>query len=120
MSHEAHIPGIFIYPVTSTAALAVDRAAVEPRGLAEDRRRGVTDESGEFLIGHEHPRLVMIRARPAPDGLTLRAPGMPGILVASGTRAYEEDGGQRALIIDTAAFALKDSRASALLQRASP
>lgn len=81
MTDRARIAGIFLYPVKSTAAIAVNEASIEPRGFAGDRRWVVTDESGEFLTGREFPKLVQIRAEPRTDRLEMIAPGMPGIAV---------------------------------------
>jgi len=66
-----------IFPVKSCAPLVLDSASVEPRGLAHDRRWIVTDESGRFFTGRQHPRLTLLRAVPSGDGLDLSAPGMP-------------------------------------------
>ena len=79
MIGRARIAGIFLYPVKSTAAIAVNEASVEPRGLAGDRRWMVTDDAGEFLTGREFPMLVKILARPREDRLELSAPGMSTI-----------------------------------------
>jgi hypothetical protein len=65
------------YPLKSGAGLSLDRAEVEPRGLAGDRRWLVVDANGRFLTGRQCPRLVLIRAEPEPGGLRLHAPGMP-------------------------------------------
>lgn len=70
---------MFLYPVKSTAAIAVREALVEPRGFAADRRWVVTDESGEFVTAREFPKLVRIRAVPLGDRLEMSAPGMPTV-----------------------------------------
>ncbi len=79
MTDLVKITEIFLYPVKSTAAIAVNEASVEPRGLAGDRRWVVTDDSGEFLTGREFPMLVKILAEPLADRLQMNAPGMPTI-----------------------------------------
>jgi uncharacterized protein YcbX len=77
MTERAKIAGIFLYPVKSTAGIAVDEASLEPRGFAGDRRWVVTDNCGEFLTAREFPKLVKIRAKPDEDRLQMSAPGMP-------------------------------------------
>ncbi len=82
MSGVTRIARLFVYPVKSSAAVALLEARVAPRGLAGDRRWLVTDESGDFLTGREFPQLVRILATPRGDTLELRAPGMPPIEAA--------------------------------------
>lgn len=76
-----HLSELYLYPVKSTAPLAVSIAEVEPRGLRDDRRWMVVDAGGRFLTGRELSRLTLIRARPSLDGLVLDAPGMPTMQV---------------------------------------
>ena len=75
------LTGLYLYPIKSCAALSPSQAMVEPRGLAHDRRWMIVDAQGRFVTGREVPRLVLIRAEPGPQGLRLRAPGMPEIVV---------------------------------------
>lgn len=72
---------LYLYPIKSTAPLAVETALVEPRGLRNDRRWMVVDDGNRFLTGRELPRLTLVRARPGPHGLALEAPGMPSLQV---------------------------------------
>jgi uncharacterized protein YcbX len=73
---------ITIFPVKSSAGLALQRAIVEPRGLADDRRWLVVDDAGRFLTGRQLPALVRVRAMPDADGLALDAPGQATLRVA--------------------------------------
>jgi uncharacterized protein YcbX len=69
--------GLYRYPMKSCAPLPAESAAVEPRGLAHDRRWMVVDPDGRFVTGRELPRLTLVHARPSADGgLSLQAPGM--------------------------------------------
>lgn len=68
-----------IFPVKSCAPVALDAAVVEPRGLRHDRRWIVTDATGRFLTGRQHPRLTLLHATPDGDALALSAPGMPSL-----------------------------------------
>ena len=69
-----HLGGIFIYPVKSCAALALQTADVENLGLAHDRRwMLVAAESGLFITGRECPELVLLNATVSGAGLELSA-----------------------------------------------
>ena len=75
------LSGLYIYPIKSSAPLEAQTAAVEPRGIRNDRRWMVVDADGRFVSGRELPRLTQVRAQPNPHGLTLDAPGMPPLQV---------------------------------------
>ncbi|MCY4451709.1 MAG: MOSC domain-containing protein [Immundisolibacterales bacterium] len=75
------VAAISVYPVKSAAGMALDACRVELRGLAGDRRWMVTDPTGRFLTGREHPRLVLVRARIVDDGLRLETPGLAPLTV---------------------------------------
>jgi uncharacterized protein YcbX len=71
-----------LYPVKSTRARAVDRARVEPWGLAGDRRWAVVEPDGKPITARHCPALFTVSAEPAPDGgLLLTAPGAPDLAV---------------------------------------
>jgi uncharacterized protein YcbX len=76
-----HLSGLYLYPIKSTAPLPVREAAVEPRGLAHDRRWMVVNPAGRCVTGRELGRLTLVRARPTAEGLLLEAPGMPSLVV---------------------------------------
>ncbi|QSX76970.1 MOSC domain-containing protein [Agrilutibacter solisilvae] len=78
-----NLSGLYLYPIKSTAALAVREAAVEAQGLANDRRWMVVNPAGRFVTGRELARLTLVRARPVAEGLVLEAPGMPSLAVAT-------------------------------------
>lgn len=73
------VSGLNVYPVKSTAPLAVEAARVTPRGLEHDRRWMLVDEDARFLTGREHPRLTQIRSRLEDGALAIDAPGMPAL-----------------------------------------
>ena len=77
-----HLSSLFVYPVKSGAALAPASARVEPRGLAHDRRWMIVDDASTFLTGRQLPKLVLLRATPAEDGVHLAAPGHDDLFVA--------------------------------------
>ena len=77
------LSALHIYPVKSVAGLARSEAAVEPWGLAGDRRWLVVDGTGGFLTQRQLPRLALIRAELLPDGgVRVSAPGMAPLDIA--------------------------------------
>lgn len=81
------VASLSIYPVKSTAGLALADATVEARGLALDRRWMVVDAGGRFLTGRAHPALVTVTARPDGTGLALAAPGRDTLRITDATGA---------------------------------
>jgi hypothetical protein len=75
------VVSLHIYPVKGARAVDVDRAQVEARGLAGDRRWVVVDGDGQFITQRSHPRLAQIEAAVTPTGLRLSAPGAGAIAV---------------------------------------
>lgn len=72
-----------IYPVKGLKGLTLDSVAVEPWGLAGDRRWMVVDARGRFLSQREEPRLALIGpAALADDGLGLALAGRGAVTVA--------------------------------------
>ncbi|MCW2527531.1 MAG: hypothetical protein JWM76_2391 [Pseudonocardiales bacterium] len=74
-----HLVGLHIYPVKSTAPTDLQRATVEPWGLAGDRRWLVVDPAGVQMTARERRRLLHVRAveggsRPAGTAITLTGP----------------------------------------------
>jgi uncharacterized protein YcbX len=65
---------LWIYPLKSAAPIALERATVELRGLAHDRRWLVIDAAGCALTARDLPRLVLLGARATDAGLELAAP----------------------------------------------
>lgn len=60
-----------IYPVKSLAGSTVERAGVEPWGLARDRRWGVFDEAGDSVTARKSHHMLGLRAEPV-DPTTIR------------------------------------------------
>lgn len=65
------------FPVKSCRGETVDRAVVEPWGLAGDRRWMLVDEDGEVITAREANRLVLVDPAITADGLRLTAPDLP-------------------------------------------
>lgn len=78
----AHVAEIRIYPVKGLRGHAVPHAAVEPWGLAGDRRYMVVDAAGRFVTQRELPRMAVIEADLMPGGIALSGPGLRRIAVA--------------------------------------
>jgi uncharacterized protein YcbX len=75
---------LYVYPVKSCRGVAVPSSAVEPWGLAGDRRWMVVDEQGGFLTQRKAPRLALVRPELRDDGgVCLRAPDLPPLAVAA-------------------------------------
>jgi uncharacterized protein YcbX len=73
------ITSLHTYPVKGCHRLDHDAAAVEPWGLAADRRWMIVDTDGVGITQRETTALTRLTARPHPGGLHLTAPGMPDI-----------------------------------------
>ncbi len=71
------LSALHIFPVKSCAPLPLESAMVEPRGVRHDRRWILTDETGKFLTGRQHPRLTLLRVVPDGEAIVIAAEGMP-------------------------------------------
>lgn len=81
---RARITGLFIHPVKSMRALAVDEARLTPTGLAGDRHWMVVGDDGRFVTQRECPGLATIDARLEEGRLVLAAAGQGEIGVPRG------------------------------------
>jgi uncharacterized protein YcbX/cold shock CspA family protein len=75
------LTGINRYPVKSCRGHALDEAAVEPWGLAGDRRWMLVDDDGVAVTARKHPRMVLITPWIRPDGLLVEAAGAEPLVV---------------------------------------
>ncbi|MGH7293974.1 MAG: MOSC domain-containing protein, partial [Polyangiaceae bacterium] len=64
---EARVAGLFVYPVKSCRAVALDRAVVEARGLRYDRRWMVVDPDGSFVTQRARPDLARVEVAVDPS-----------------------------------------------------
>ncbi|MFE6775029.1 MOSC domain-containing protein [Streptomyces sp. NPDC057702] len=79
---EAQLSAIHVYPVKSVGGSALGEAAVEPWGLAGDRRWLLVEPDGTFLTQRHVPRMALGTARPLPDGgIALSAEGLGPLTV---------------------------------------
>ena len=74
---RVHVAALHTYPIKGCRRLDHDAAAVEPCGLAGDRRWMVIDPDGIGNTQRSVPQLTQLRAIPADGGLVLTAPGAP-------------------------------------------
>ena len=77
-----YLAGLFIHPVKSLRACAVESAVVDEVGLVGDRRFLVVDETGSFLTQRTHPRMARVATALSADTLTLSADGAEPVRVA--------------------------------------
>ncbi len=73
---QAHIAGLYLYPIKSCAGLAVDQALLTETGFDLDRAWMVVDAQGMFVTQRELPRMALIQPTLRSEDLVLRAPGM--------------------------------------------
>jgi uncharacterized protein YcbX len=78
---QMRLSAITIYPVKSLKGIAVAEAAIEPRGLAYDRRWMLVDNFGAFMTQREYPRMALVRVDLTPHGLLCVAPEGEPLLV---------------------------------------
>jgi uncharacterized protein YcbX len=75
------LTGLWRYPVKSCRGERLSSAAVEPWGLAGDRRWMIVDADGVPATAREHHRLVLITPRLGRGHITLSSPGLPDLAV---------------------------------------
>ena len=78
------LASLHIYPVKGCRAVDLDRAAVEPWGLAGDRRWLIADADCQFVTQRKHPALarVVITGDTGAD-ITVSSYGYPSLRVAA-------------------------------------
>jgi uncharacterized protein YcbX len=75
------IESLYTYPVKGCRRIGHESVAVEPWGLAGDRRWMVVDPQGVGITQRDVPRLGLLRVTPQPYGLSLHAPDQAGLEV---------------------------------------
>jgi uncharacterized protein len=76
------IASLHTYPIKGCRRLDHAAAAVEPWGLAGDRRWMIVDAGGVGITQRIVPALALLTVRPRPGGLTVSAPDRPDLDVA--------------------------------------
>jgi len=72
---------IHVYPIKSTAGIALSTSWVDNIGLPFDRRFVVSDPSGQFITARTEPKLCLIQANITDTGLVITAPDMPVLTI---------------------------------------
>lgn len=73
------VSALHCYPIKSCGGIPLDVAAVDDRGIRNDREFMVVGETGRFLSQRELPRMALIRPELRDGRLTLQAPGVPPV-----------------------------------------
>ena len=75
------VTDLYRYPVKSCRGERLPEAAVEPWGLAGDRRWMIVDLSGDVVTAREHPPLLLVTPFPGDGAIRLTGPAMPDLTV---------------------------------------
>ncbi|MEU6388426.1 MOSC N-terminal beta barrel domain-containing protein [Streptomyces sp. NPDC046939] len=75
------LSSIHVHPLKAVRGHAPREAAVEPWGLAGDRRWVLVDADRKIVTQRQHPRLALAAAEQLPGGVRLSAPGMEPLAV---------------------------------------
>ncbi|MGW2047159.1 MOSC domain-containing protein [Streptomyces sp. NPDC001858] len=79
----AHLLSIHVHPVKAFRGQEPRTAAVEPWGLAGDRRWALIDDGGKVVTQRQQPRLALAAAELLPGGgVRLSAPGLEPLAVS--------------------------------------
>jgi uncharacterized protein YcbX len=78
------LTSLHIYPLKGCRAIDLDRAAVEPWGLAGDRRWLAVNSEGRFISQREHAALARLIVTFGPgDGITVSSEGFAPLFIAT-------------------------------------
>ena len=78
------LASLHVYPVKGCRAVDLDRAAVEPWGLAGDRRWLIVDADCQFMTQRKHPALARVVITPGSGAdITVSTGGHPSLRVAA-------------------------------------
>lgn len=80
------ISELYIHPLKSAAAVAVDKVSIDRFGLENDRRWMLVDEKGVFLSQRQLPTMCLIQAKLSGSGLTLTVPNSQSLNVPASTK----------------------------------
>ncbi len=111
------LASIHTYPVKSFHRIDHDAAAVEPWGLAGDRRWLVTDGRGRMLTQREEPRLALLQPFLVDGDLVVSAAGRPDVHVPAKAGELAEVSVFRTPVLLSRAGAAADEWLSAALDR---
>ena len=75
------VTDLYRYPVKSCRGERLPEAAVEPWGLAGDRRWMIVDPGGDVVTARERPRLLLVMPFPGDEAIRLTGLAMPDLTV---------------------------------------
>ncbi|QGZ63667.1 MOSC domain-containing protein [Paraburkholderia acidisoli] len=75
------VRALYVYPVKSCAAIALDRAQLDVQGLQWDRHWMVVDATGRFVSQREHAAMARIVPAFVENGVRLSMAGMRAMLL---------------------------------------
>ncbi|MFB9463903.1 MOSC domain-containing protein [Streptomyces cinereospinus] len=78
---NAELHSIHVHPVKAFRGRSPREAAVEPWGLAGDRRWVLIDDGGKVVTQRQQPHLALAAAELLPGGVRLSAPGLDPLTV---------------------------------------
>lgn len=104
-----HISSITVYPIKGCAGIDLNHVQLDPRGLENDRKWVVVDESNRFISQRSHPEMCRIRVELTDSGLVVRHPEFDKLIIDSS----ESDGKSTVSIWDDTVFAQNSSVAAA-------
>jgi MOSC domain-containing protein len=81
--HGGVLTSIHIYPVKGCRGIDLSQSAVEPWGLAGDRRWLLVDEDGRFVSQREQASLARVVISPRPQGIEVTSEGHPPLPVTN-------------------------------------
>ncbi|AZN36643.1 MOSC domain-containing protein [Iodobacter ciconiae] len=77
------LTGLYRYPIKSGQGQRLQQTELLSSGMPFDRTWMIARPNGRLVTGREFPKLVLLSATPDHDGLTLNAPGMPALFIAT-------------------------------------
>lgn len=106
------VTNLYLYPIKSGPAVAVEHAATQERGFENDRRFMVTSPAGKFMTQRSHPALGRCRVELEGDTLRVHAPEVGAFACpleprggeALGVRVWSADVAARLVSSDADAF----------------
>jgi uncharacterized protein YcbX len=75
------ITGLFIYPIKSMKAIALEQAQLTPMGLLNDRLWMVVRSNGRFVTQRDIPQLALVHTGLNEEGVVLSMPGHGSVTV---------------------------------------
>jgi uncharacterized protein YcbX len=103
------ISSITVYPIKGCAGIELTQVRLDPRGLENDRKWVVVDESNRFISQRSHPEMCRIRVELTNSGLIVSHPDFDEQIIDSS----ESDGKSTVSIWDDTVVAQNSSKAAA-------